>query len=291
MKLKRLFYLVLLGIAFASYIFPYQWPVENPGLITSFAENRNGRFSRGIEIVSPSVVVKPVSSGEVVFFHKNRTKISSLPSPLGNFVILQHDRGIFSFYGHLKELSVDSLTGTVSRKDSIGTLGASGESKGGILFFALLDSEFNQFVNPLLSLPSLRDTIKPDIGDLFFRGTDGQEKLQRGNVYKSGTYEIIAEIKDFTDNVGFYSPLAPYSIDLYINGELKKSRKFESLKIKDNNCVLQNLSLPFRKVYAGKWLYNLGKIIISPGSVQLELSVKDFEGNEAVRVIKLKIAE
>lgn len=288
--LKKTFSLIFF-IWTAVSVFSFQWPVKDPSLITTFGENKSEEFTKGIDIQSASDDIKPISDGEVVFYYRNSGNMLDMPSPLGNFIVLQHDRGIYSFYAHLEQIQANKEAFLFSTKDSIGKIGATGACEGTFLHLVVLDGEFEQFVNPLLSLPPLQDTIKPEIHRLFLVGKEEKEELKAGMVLKTGRYEIQAEIWDFSDNVGYYCPLTPYSIDLYINGELKNNLKFESLKLRDNDIVLQNSKISFNDLYKGQWLFTVGILDFSPGDTRIEISVKDFEGNETVRIFGVMVTE
>ena len=272
-------------------LFSFQWPVKDPVLLATFAEDSNHAFSEGVSIEGSGKTVKPISSGEVVFYHKENNRQGDIPAPLGNLIVLQHRRGIYSFYAHLENIKVDDSRFLVTENTSLGSIGSSGMSRGQALFFALLDGEFEQFVNPLLSLPSIQDTERPEIGSLFLSTAHTQEKVIKGKTLIPGTYTAAVEIRDFSNNVSFYCPLAPYSIDLYVNGELKKSIKFEFITLKAGRRVLQNTHLTFSDLYKGSWLFSVGSLDLLPGDTRIELSVKDFEGNETTKTFRIKSVE
>lgn len=282
---------ILLLFLVPGLLFSFQWPLKNPVLIVTFAEDIDHSFSEGVDLASSQKTVHPISQGEVVFYHKEKNRQNDIPAPLGNLIVLQHRRGLYSFYAHLENINVDDTNFLVTENTSLGSIGTSGISRGQSLFFALLDGEFDQFVNPLLSLPPIQDTERPEIGSLFLSTPHSREKVVKGKTVTSGTYTAAVEIRDFSNNVTFYCPLAPYSIDLYVNGELKKSIKFEFLTLKAGRRVLQNTLLSFSDLYKGPWLFSAGSLDIPPGDTRIELSVKDFEGNETIKIFRIKSVE
>ena len=290
--MKKILFIVMLVIpVFFGYAF--QWPVSDPVLVTSFGESKFGNFSKGIELQSGSDDVFPIDTGEVVFYRSGDSG-GGMPSPLGNFAVVQHERGIYSIYAHLDKVYVPNYLFTA--KDKIGTIGTTGLCEGKSLFLILLDGEFKQYINPLLSLPPLLDLKKPRIGHIYFVGenTGDNKKIEvkEGLVLKGGVYSIQVEIKDFNDNAGNYDPTAPFSISLYLNGENRKNIKFESLKLEDGNMVLQNSGdSTYPKLYASPWVYKIGTFDLSPGDTRIELAVKDFEGNESSQIIKITVLE
>ncbi len=286
--MRNIFFAVFILFC-AVDVFSFKWPVKDPVLVTSFGENMRGSFSKGIELQSPDDEVRSISSGEIVFYHK-RSDGEGLPSPLGNYTVIRHDRGIYSLYSHLEDVFTDNRT--VSEDSVVGTIGATGVSSGKVLFLVILDSEFEQFINPLLSLPPLADTVKPQIGKISFLKNGTDIEASSDTVLEKGRYVIRAEIKDFSMNPGYYCPIAPYSINLYINGENKKSIRFESLQVGSGKVVLSNSGgMGCSDIYSSRWLYNIGTFDLSPGDSRIEISVKDFEGNETSRIVSLKISE
>lgn len=284
---KAFFYYLFFAAAVSCYSF--QWPVAEPVLVTAFAESKAGTFSKGIELQSPSDSVYPIAKGEAVFFNTEK-RGDKFPSPMGNYIVIQHERGIFSYYGHLG--SVETGRTGFLETERIGTVGSSGSSRGNILLLVVLDGEFEQYINPLLSLPPLPDSRKPEIRGLYLSGNGKRIKMEKGTVVKSGIYNIQVEIRDFGDNTGYYCPLAPYSISLYINGENKEYIKFETLKLENGEAVLQNSRvIPYEMMYADPWTYRAGNFELSPGDTRIELAVKDFEGNESSRIVSISVVE
>ncbi len=288
---KRILSLLVFSFCLAGSLFSFQWPVEDPVLVETFAESSNDTFSEGINLLSPHNTVKPVSRGEIVFYQREKARQSDVPSPLGNLVVLQHTRGIYSFYAHLGKIAVNNKNFVLTKRDVLGTMGTSGMSRGKSLYLVLLDGDFKQFVNPLLSLPQLIDTAKPEIGNLYLFTPRSTEIVKKRKTIPSGVYTLAVEARDFSNNVNFYCPVAPYSIDFYVNGELKKSIKFEFLTVKNNKKVLQNSLGTYSGVYERPWLYTIGSLDISPGDSRIEISVKDFEGNETVKTFSIKSKE
>ena len=56
--------------------------------------------------------------------------------------------------------------------------------------------------------------------------------------------------------------------------------------------VLQELEgISHNELYRADWEYYLGNFELNPGDVMIEISVKDFAGNEGVKIFSLKITE
>ncbi|TPR56363.1 M23 family metallopeptidase [Enterococcus sp. OL5] len=70
----------------------------------------------------------------------------------GNYVILAHDNGFYSYYFHLTAVSV-SKGATVAVGDQVGTMGTTGNSTGVHLHFGLSKTLWSEFVDPAAYLP------------------------------------------------------------------------------------------------------------------------------------------
>ena len=56
--------------------------------------------------------------------------------------------------------------------------------------------------------------------------------------------------------------------------------------------ILQYLKgISHDELYRSEWEFYLGEFELSPGDVMIEISVKDFAGNEGVKIFPLKITE
>ncbi|RHK06207.1 peptidase M23 [Enterococcus casseliflavus] len=70
----------------------------------------------------------------------------------GNYVILAHDNGFYSYYFHLTAVSV-SKGATVAVGEQVGTMGTTGNSTGVHLHFGLSKTLWSDFVDPAAYLP------------------------------------------------------------------------------------------------------------------------------------------
>lgn len=89
--------------------------------------------------------VKVVKSGEIVD--------TGFDSSAGNYIIVSHDNGMFSYYLHLSEQLV-SQGQQVSQGNTIGLVGSTGNSTGAHLHFGLAyTSQWREFIDPTNVLP------------------------------------------------------------------------------------------------------------------------------------------
>ena len=104
------------------------WPIQ--GKITSPFGPRGKRFHGGIDIRSPSFQeVKAAMDGEVILARQTQTGY-------GKVVILRHDQGFSTIYGHLNVI-IAKEGEAVRQGQSIGGVGSTGRSTGPHLHFEL----------------------------------------------------------------------------------------------------------------------------------------------------------
>ncbi len=289
--INRFLFLILMGLSVFS-INAFQWPVSEISVLASFGQNEFGSFLKGINLGGSPQDVKALDSGELVFYSHQAESPLDLPSGLGTYVIYQHNNGIRSLYGHLQDNSILTDKLIVSLEDVIGKTGNTGMDPGSMLYLQLIDTGFKKYINPLLSLPLLNDQLKPRIKNVYILSHGEKIILNPKTNIKSGVFGLCADIRDSGVNTDFYNPLAPFSISLYLNGENLANINFESLKVVEGNMLLQESDgISFEELYKNDWEYFLGEFEFNPGDVMIEISVKDFSGNEGVKLIPLKITD
>lgn len=289
--MKLVIFTVILYTALIP-IYGFQWPVADVVVVSTFGESEFKQFVKGIDIGGVSQDIRPIDSGELVFYSSPGTSPLDIPSGFGTFVIYQHKNGIRSLYGHLENGSVNIDQQQISLSDTIGIMGSSGSAVGTMLHLQVIDIEFEKYINPLLSLPLLIDGSKPIINEVYLINEEGKKEISSGEIINSGVYGLSADIRDISENVAYYCPVSPFSISLFINGENLANISFESLKIKDDKMILQGLKgISHDELYRDEWEFYLGEFELNPGDVMIEISVKDFVGNEGVKIFPLKIME
>jgi murein DD-endopeptidase MepM/ murein hydrolase activator NlpD len=122
------------------------WPIQ--GKINSPFGPRGKNFHQGIDIASPSYQeVKAAMDGEVILARNSR-------SGYGNVVVLRHDAGFSTIYGHLNVI-IAKEGEAVHQGQAIGGVGSTGKSTGPHLHF-----ELRREGHPLDPLPLLPMTIE-----------------------------------------------------------------------------------------------------------------------------------
>lgn len=109
----------------------WAWPTLKPFVITSVREWRWGSWHAGIDISG-------TGHGSPIFSIQNGVAYSvGLNHPsMGNYIYINHNNGYISIYMHLADVFV-SQGQTVSKGDTIGTMGNTGRSTGTHLHFAV----------------------------------------------------------------------------------------------------------------------------------------------------------
>jgi len=132
---KTAFLCFVLMSAVAAAGFAFQWPVEKPVLTATFCENRSNHFHGGIDLGGGELEVYPIEDGEIIFYFEEGDSICGIPTGLGNFLVVEHPRGIRSLYAHLKQDSIEVGSYAVKKTDLLGIIGDSGGSMGKLLHF------------------------------------------------------------------------------------------------------------------------------------------------------------
>jgi len=122
------------------------WPIQ--GKINSPFGPRGKNFHQGIDIASPSYQeVKAAMDGEVILARNSLRGY-------GNVVVLRHDAGFSSIYGHMNVI-IAKEGEAVRQGQAIGGVGSTGKSTGPHLHF-----ELRREGRPLDPLPLLPMTIE-----------------------------------------------------------------------------------------------------------------------------------
>jgi hypothetical protein len=279
-------FLCLLALPLLSY----QWPVQRPVVVETFGQNYFGGFYRGISIAGRDEPVRPIAKGEVVYYSIGNG--AGVPSVLGDFAVIQHEENLRSLYGHLaldKELA-EGRKIFFEETDSLGTVGDSGLTQAPQLFLGVQDMNLEQTVNPYLVLPALEEKQRPTIRNVVLDSGNAQIPLPAppGGV-GAGQWEIFADIFDEV-SVRYFRPMAAYKVSVYVNGQEAFLLAFDAIKDKDGSPrVYPSKDLSWREVYADDWRMRLGSVQLKRGMANLEITVRDFTGNERSRSFQFRV--
>lgn len=303
--MRRLWTMLLLGMAGALSAAAFEWPLKNPILTATFGEHRGDHFHGGVDLGGGEQSVFPISGGELVFMYEEDASMASLPAGLGNFLVLQHQGGIRSVYAHLKSGSMGEVGKSVQPGTPIGVVGESGYSAGKHLHLSVIDTEMGTVINPHLILPPLGDNQEPVIRDVFIRSGKELIRLEEGVTVRRGEVEVLGNVYDIRPDVTFLWKMAPYKIYLYQDGRERTSLVFGSLHERARGPDTEGTRAPgtvseltlvggeqgFRSVFESEWLYRLGFLTLVPGESSVVVFAADFSGNESSREFLVRVAE
>ncbi len=275
-KLIIVFLVVLVIVPFAV-----RWPVDNIVLTATFGENRGDHFHSGIDLAGGEQAIYPMDDGELVFYFEEDEYSNDIPTGLGSFVVLEHPRGIRSVYTHLKKNSMIRKD-IYTQDDIIGLIGETGGSIGKHLHFEVIDMQFGHVVNPLIPLPPLADYTDPVINTVKLVNSKSSYTLYENTSIPAGSYKIILELQDQSQWVkNYYCPMAPYKINMFLNGEEIVFFSLDKL-IPENGRQVMSMSddFAFNDLYIDKWQISVGELVLSQARSKLKLIVDDFAGNE-----------
>ena len=274
-----------------GFLFSFNWPVADPIVTSTFGGNKWNTFGSGIEIYGNGLDVSPSADGEVLFYEDNSVG-SVIPSGLGGFAVVEHARKLRTLYS-----SIDLNDGiedfkSITTADVLGTAGISGKSSKPHLYFAVIDSEFEQYVNPLLLLSSIADNKPPVIREIGILNYDGYAAVDKKAVVNSGEAEILADIFDPCMSEEFFCPMIPFKIHLFLNGEEVFYVNFESLRSESGSAVVQSEhELHYMDFYKEDSKVSLGEMSLVPGDYRFEILVSDYSGNETGQTFQLTVIE
>ncbi|MFO7848383.1 MAG: hypothetical protein R6V67_00360 [Spirochaetia bacterium] len=313
MRRYSVFILVLIFLPLLQTgLFSFEWPVTPVRVLTTFGEYRNGSFFKGLEIDAQEGEIRAIESGKIIFIaEESPPHNGALPSGLGNSVVVEHERGIRSVYGYLtgtpegtdnREVGKDEVLPLSGGSSSGRTLsdGREGEenSREGeenrVFYLKILDSEVEQAVNPLLSLPSVDDTQDVGIEAVELVSTGNPEKasvpLGEKSSVEAGEYEIHIEAYDYYDSEDRTFPTAPFSFSIYINGEEEFNIRFESITAEElSHTLVGTGGKSASDLYKDKRRFCPGTLQLNPGEAIIEVVVSDIAGNETAETYRLNV--
>ena len=288
--MKKIILLLILNLLLNHKLFTFDWPVEKRILTATFGESRMDHFHNGIDIGGGEQSIHPAEQGEVIYYYEEGENPLDLPTGLGSFIVLEHEKNLRTLYAHIKKGTVEKTRVNLKTNDTLGIIGDTGCSIGKHLHFSVIDKEFEQIVNPLLLLPPLKDTKAPVIKGVYLK-KDGQlQELKNSISLKGGKAELLIETYDPGEYVRYFCPLSPYKINVFVNGEEIFYINYKALKQNNNKTILEKSgNKSFRDYYYTDWQVNLGSCVLPMGETRLEIVVQDFYGNETSSSFLLKI--
>jgi murein DD-endopeptidase MepM/ murein hydrolase activator NlpD len=260
-------------------VFSWQWPVKPVEIAGGFAGDTPDGFRNGVFLRGAGVRAGSVADGQVIFTDRRDQRSGSLPSGLGDFVVVEHAQSFRSVYAHLKPGSLPAGMKQVAEGQWIGTTGESGRVDTPGLVLRIIDMKSDRSVNPLVLLPPVEDRRSPTIQNIML--SDRTEiQLEDGTTVGSAHWAVDAEVFDeIVTNAGRFQ-VAPYGIDLSVNDKTVSSIRFMFLEFRQGKEYIdQRYRWSFDNLYLSRHTYNLGLVDLSPGINTIRISAYDFAGN------------
>jgi peptidase M23-like protein len=281
--MKRIVAALVMLLGAVVWAAGWQWPTDSFSISAGFGQSWSETYSRGMELTGPVQPVFPVSEGDVVYVG---SAAGGSVSQLGVVVVVEHDRGFRSFYGHLEEGSTPEPGSHVTESTQIGQIGQTGFASRPTLYFSILDTEAGAYVNPLLLLPTIDDTVDPRVISVFAQNSEALYDLGAGSDLASGEYVILVGCEDRMVRDG--EPVAPYAVVVVVDGQEQMSVTHDRIVFADGYPRLYpGPEVGYNGLRASDGSYVGGLVTIPAGRTLIEVIVSDFQGNESSVVIEV----
>lgn len=137
----------------SSSSFSPVWPCKNSKYISTMYRYYNGGNPKNHGVRSNIYNAFDIagSSGDTIYAIEKGTVVDKgyQSNGFGYYVVIKHQNGLYSLYGHMKNSAVVNNGATVSRKQVIGYMGSTGNSSGTHLHFELYNpNNYSKVINP-----------------------------------------------------------------------------------------------------------------------------------------------
>jgi hypothetical protein len=265
------------------------WPSASGVMTGNFGMNDDGMPLLGAEFEDEGPVAA-ADRGELLFFRREESGASRLPSPLGAWAALDHGDGIISVYSRLEDNSSRYLPARIEKGTPVGMPGVSAGAGKKEFYFFLFDRRERRWINPSMIIVPFQDTRPPVITRVRLRDEQGRliDPAQTRTI-SQGRYFISVEAADTFVSAG-ESPLAPFRIVCSVNGREAGALGFETYSARDGVLlVYRNGLVPVRTVFAPNPGWEIGEALFTRGQATLEIIAQDIAGNERNLVYRLQV--
>lgn len=266
----------------------FNWPVQKSVLTSTYCESRADHFHDGIDIVGSDDAIYASTPGKLVFMWDKSLFPDEFYPGGGNYKILTSGT-IFSIYMHLQDGSETKRD--YSEKDVVGFIGNSGHSFASHLHFSILERDSRSSRNPLTLLPQYNDTRAPEIEGIYVRIDDSYFNIRNKSKFRlTKHYPLLIKI---TDTVSGKEKLGIYSLRVTINNADALKVNFDNLAYTERGLAVNGMV--FDDLFDEAGYYKLKNIVYSQGQNIIQITARDYEGNETVKLfdfdVKLDIAQ
>ncbi len=275
--------LAALGLAQALACRPLvamDWPLAPPHLASTFGSFARGRLVSGIALSADEGTVRSAEDGELAFSMED-SRAGLLPTPLGSFVVVEHQGGMAAVYSHLAPGSMALDQTRLKKGDSIGKPGSSGWTEGSGSLFQVFDRRALSWVNPLLILPPLADDKPPVVRSIALSRGEKNYVLGEAAWLPQGTYRISVDVADPADSSWTAAPLAPYGIRLSIDGVQEVEDVFDVIRgLRGELMLFSQSPRAAGELRTRDGRYFLTERLFTRGRSTIEVRVVDVAGNK-----------
>jgi hypothetical protein len=261
-------------------VFAMDWPVAPPHVAATFGTFAKGRIVAGVVLAASDGSVRSSDDGEVSFLLEDGTHPAGLPTPLGSFLVVEHQKGLAAVYSHLAPGSLPSYLRKPKAGDILGRPGNSGWIEGPGLVFQVFDRRADSWVNPLLVLPPLAEDKAPIIRSLALSRDDKTYALSGAVTIPQGTYRISVDVASPSDAPWTVGPLAPYVILLSIDGAQTTEDVFDVARAsKGRLSFFARSPVASSELRTQEGRYMLAERLFTRGHSTIMVKVEDAVGN------------
>ena len=275
--------LFLSVIALALLNVSFRWPLENVTVTSTFGESRWDHFHDGMDIVSASNKVYPVTGGTLVYFwSKSRFPLDNYPG-MGNFVIIDHGNAFIGIYGHLADGGI--LKERYAENDELGIMGNTGHSMASHLHFTLIKMKEEKSINALLLLPPISDDKPPVHTATFFKIGERYIPIRQKTNYRiTKHHPLLMEIRD---TISGRERLGVYKLLVHLNDKKVLDAVFSEICYGKNMLTIKGLSSD--DLFDEKGYYRVAGIRYSEGENRLKIVALDYLGNRIESTISFQV--
>jgi hypothetical protein len=267
----------------------YQWPTQSGEIAITFGQLSAGTIHKNIAILAyVPLDIFPVGKGRVLFTHD--TEDDLMPTRSGASVTLQNSDGIRSVYSHMTAVN-PHMPETVAENNVLGRAKQNSNSSSYMFYLTFYDNPLNQFVNPLLFLPTLQAlNRRPVIGGIYLRLSENRLIQAYNNMtIPGGRAEILVNTFKLSQNGSF--SLAPYTISLEFMGNTVTKIQMDAFLSTGGTAVLQGGSrIPAENIYDRQTgNFRLGTIPLMSGQMFITVKVGNIFGVETEQIIRINV--
>jgi hypothetical protein len=265
----------------AAYAF--EWPSAEAKQALNFGAPDYGLPALGISFaanVESGGNVFSADTGEVIFSVTESDYARQIPSTLGAWVACDHGEGMIGIYARGEEGRENAVIKKAGPDTALLKAGKSGWSNVNGFYFSMYDKKERRWVNPLIIVGELPDTISPSIDSVKLRGDNGQlHDISANRTIRQGRYKIEVEARDRAESAT--DSIAPNRIYCILNGVEAGVLALEIFSARDGKLMIYgNGLLPVDEVYGqGTALRAAQDVWFTRGQASLEIIVQDFNGN------------